>query len=390
MSTELKRQAIELFRQRFGAAPRAIGIAPGRVELLGNHTDYNGGYILAIALDRCVAVAGAPLPGGRLEIASAFFDRTVGNAIGEWRKDESEHWTHYIVGTLKELAEAGAPVGGMQLAVASTVPLGSGLSSSAALEVATAQLALALYPFAIEPMALAQLCQRAENRFVGVNCGLLDQFCAMFGRENSGLFLDCLTLEHSASPIGSDDVAVVVANSMTKHALVAGEYNKIRHDCMEAARKIGEARGKPAQLLREIAMEDFEAHKAALSDMEARRARHILTENQRVLDGLAAAARGDIQTVGRLMFGSHASSRDDLMNSCPELDALIELAREAPGAIGAKLSGGGFGGCTVNLVRKGQAEAFAAHLAEGFEKRMGQKPEIHFCAIGPGARSELL
>ncbi|MCX7015941.1 MAG: galactokinase [Candidatus Sumerlaeota bacterium] len=384
----LKGQAIRLFRERFGAEPTSVGFGPGRVEILGNHTDYNGGFVLPVALDRAVAVAGAPLAGGRIELTSALFEGIETAQVGQFKRNEKTNWVNYPLGTLKMLAEAGAPVGGMRFAVASTVPLGSGLSSSAALEVATAQLALTLYPFAIEKMALARVCQRAENEFVGMNCGILDQFSSIFGERNAALFLDCQSLEHRAIPIGDDDVAVVVANSMTKHELISGGYNRIRQECMEAAEMLGKLRGRPATLLREITMEDLQKHETALPERLRKRAHHVLTENQRVLDGVAALERGDLRTLGRLMFESHASSRDYYGNSTPELDCLVDLAKNAPGVIGAKLSGGGFGGCSVSLIRRSQADAFIAHIKKGFQERIGLETEIHLCAIGAGAHAE--
>jgi galactokinase len=386
MPDEVKQEAVELFRKHYGVDPTALGVAPGRVELIGNHTDYNGGYILAVALDRCTVVAAGEGKKNRAELVSTQYP-TVCN-VGRWERNAILPWTDYCVGTLKELYEAETPLEGIQIAVASSVPVGSGLSSSTALEVATAMAALRLFPKEFDRMDLAQLCQRAENRFVGMNCGLLDQFCAVFGAADSALFLDCMTLENRSLPFGVDDIAVIVANSMTKHELVDGEYNRMRQELMDAAAALGKARGREAKLLREISMAEFETHGGVLTESQRKRARHILTDNQRVLDGVAALERGDMGALGRLVFASYASSRDDLMNSCPELDALVELAGEAPGVIGAKLSGGGFGGCTVNLVHRGQAEAFMSHVSEGFEKRFGKKNEIHLCGIGDGARSE--
>jgi galactokinase len=388
MPDELKNQAIDLYRERYGTEPEVLGVAPGRVEVLGNHTDYNGGFVLAVALERSVAVAAGRNASGKFEITTSLFEGIV--EVSKWDKPGKAPWTKYVVGPLKELAEAGAPVGGMKLAVASSVPVGAGLSSSAAMEVATAKAALALFPFEIGKMDLARLCQRAENSFVGVNCGLLDQFASVFGAENSALFLDCLKLEEKIIPLGRDDIAVVVANCMASHALADGTYNKIREECMTAAAELGKLVGRPVELLRDITLEEFETHAGSLPLNLRERADHIIHENHRVLDGVAALERGDIETFGKSIFASHASSHDLFHNSCPELDALVDLAHEAPGAIGAKLSGGGFGGCTVNLVWSDHTEAFVEHLKKGFEKRIGKTPEIHLCSIGAGAKSEIL
>ncbi len=388
MLEQLKQQVIELFRQSYHCDPKVLGIAPGRVELLGNHTDYNGGVVLSSALDRCTIVAAAPADIEGVELISTMYP-TV-ERLGRWDKNPKSPWTNYVMGVLKELDEAGVKLGGMRMAVASSVPGGSGLSSSAALEVATAKAALALFPKEFAKMDLAKLCQRAENRFVGMNCGLLDQFSSVFGAEDSALFLDCLSFETRTIPFGAHDIAIIVANSMTKHALVDGEYNRLRENCMQAAAALGKAVGRDVKLLREISLEEFEAHKNVLTPDQRRRAQHVMYENQRVLDGIAALERHDLVTFGKQLFASHASSRDLFGNSVENLDILVELAASGPGVIGARLCGGGFGGSTVNLVHSAQAEAFMAHLAEGFEKRVGKKTEIHWCGIGDGARAEML
>lgn len=389
MSQDLKQQAIDLFRKSFSSEPKVLGIAPGRVELLGNHTDYNGGFVLSTALDRCTYVAAAPADVEGVEVTSSLYPNV--ERVGRWQKNEKAPWTNYVVGVLKELDEAGVKLGGMRMAVVSSVPGGSGLSSSAALEVATAKAALALFPTReFTKMELAQLCQRAENRFVGMNCGLLDQFSSTHGAEDSALFLDCMTLETRTFPFPHEKIAIILANSMTKHALVDGEYNKLREACMGAARALGKAVGRDVKLLREISVEEFEQHKDALTEDQRKRAKHVLYENQRVLDGVSALEAHDLETFGSQLYGSHHSSRDDFGNSAKNLDVLVELAKTGPGIIGARLSGGGFGGCTVNLVDPQQADAFMAHLSEGFEKATGLKTQIHRCGIGDGARSMML
>lgn len=374
------------FRSCFGRLPAAVGIAPGRLEILGNHTDYNGGFILSVALDRATAVAIAPRDDERASVRSESNRETVGFAVNDTERVRGHQWADYVKGVVVELRRAGVEVPGFDAAVVSTVPIGAGLSSSAALEVATAKAVEGIKPYKMAPMELAKLCRRAENEFVGMGCGILDQFSAIYGAEGAFLFLDCLTLEPEVVQAHASDVALVVCDSTAKRELVEGKYDARRTECFAAARRLGEALSRKVEFLREVSLAEFEAHGGVLEPGEWKRANHVIRENARVLEGLEAARGADLGRLGRLMLESHASSRDHFENSCAELDALIEIAGEAPGFLGGKLSGGGFGGATVNLVERGRAAAFQKAVRKGFAARFGKVPETVVCGIGAGAR----
>ena len=387
MVEEFVREAARYLEQAAGVRAEAVGVAPGRLEILGNHTDYNGGYIMSAAIDRRTAVAVSPRSDGTLRIFSQTLDDSCSASIFEPAPDPDKPWADYVKGVVVELRKAGVAMNGLDAAIISTIPLGSGLSSSAALEVATAMAVGAIHPFRMEPMQLAKLARRAENEFVGVGCGILDQFSAVFGSEDSFLFLDCLTLRHQTIRVDSDDLALVVCNSMTRHDLVEGEYNRRRSECFSAARKLGRAMGKDTRFLREISSADLEKFGDVLTDGERKRATHVILENERVLAGLRAAKRNDLPGLGRLVLESHRSSRDCFENSCPELDLLVESAETAPGCLGAKLSGGGFGGWTVNLVIRNRVSEFQKTIDQQFAARFKVHPEMLVCSIGEGARA---
>jgi galactokinase len=374
-------QVNEQYQKRFGGSPAAAAVAPGRVELLGNHTDYNGGYVMSAAIDRLTVVAGEPILSGEIRLYAANFDQEAWIGGGTIQADPENSWASYVLGVTDQLRRADVAAAGFQAVIESDVPVGSGLSSSAALEVATALFLQQLFPYKMDKMDLAKLCQRAENEFVGVSSGLMDQFSSVFGRENSLLFLDCLTYEHETIPLHRSDAELVICNSMVKHALTGGDYNTRRGECMAAAAHFGK------KLLREVSLEEFEARKNELPENQRKRAEHILRENQRVLEGRKAAAYGDLAAFGKLMSASHASSRDLFENSAPELDFLVETALSLPGCYGARLTGGGWGGATINLVDSPHAEAFRAELAHRYEQTTGIAPEVFACRIADGART---
>ena len=261
------------------------------------------------------------------------------------------------------------------------MPAGAGLSSSAALEVATAFFLQQLFPYEMDPMEIARLCQRAENQFVGVNCGILDQFSSVFGRADSLLFLDCLTLEHDAVQMGRDDIAIVICDFAVKHALTGGDYNTRRAECMAAAAHFG----KP--LLREVPWEEFVARERELPENQRKRARHVLTEDRRVLAMREAITGTDTAPIGRLLAEGHASCRDLFENSTPEIDFLVDTAVTLDGCIGAKLTGGGWGGCTVNLVHAAAVPSFSQALAARYKQKMGRDAHIYPCRAGQGAHA---
>jgi galactokinase len=372
----------EKFRSEFGGEPR-IFRAPGRVNLIGGHVDYNEGWVLPIAIDRYCYILAQARADGKLRIHSEQFRETV-----ECRLDEGpcsrHHWSNYVRGVAWSLRAAGYRLVGADALICSEVPVGSGLSSSAALEVAAS---LALLGSSGQEMArsdLARACQRAENDYVGMRCGIMDQLAACFGRQGQALLIDCRTLGVEAVPLDQSQAGVVVANSMFKHGLASSEYNARRQECEEAVRRIRVQRPE-VRALRDVSWEEVAPVAAEWPENLRRRARHVTTEIARVHAAVAALRQGNFQEMGRLIAESHASLDRDYQVSSTELNTLVALANQLPGLYGARLTGGGFGGCTLNLVRAADAEAFAAELAQRYEEATGVSPEVYICRASDGA-----
>jgi galactokinase len=388
--TNVEERARRVYRELFDSEPVATAWAPGRLEILGNHTDYNDGYIISVALDVGIAAAIAreQYSSNILTIVSEELDHAVARSMTN-PKPILDSWANYPAGVLREIARLGIALPSLRIAYASTLPIGAGLSSSAALELATAEATFALVGGRpSDSMAVARLCQRAEVEFVGVPCGILDQFSSLFGAEGHALFLDCRSLEFERVPFAteSEDIHLIVVDSGVRHALVDGQYKALRGYCERAAARSAEILGRPVPKLRDLSIAELETCLPALDPDEARRAEHVVRENDRVLLGRAALRAGDIDELGRLMVASHASSRDLFGNSCPELDAIIEDAARIPGFVGGKLSGGGFGGSAVLVVR-GNPRRFAGGIVKEFRSRFGRKPGIWITHPGPGARA---
>jgi galactokinase len=331
--------------------------APGRAELLGNHTDYNEGYVLAIAVDRGTTVQGEPRKDSRIRIKSETLGASYDTDLAGLKPSISDPWSNYIVGVVAQFKKHHLPIGGFDIVVSSNLPIGAGLSSSASLEVATALFLQTAFNLDVPPLETAKMAQAAEHEYAGVKCGLLDQIAALYGRENAVTFIDCRTYEvrNITVPHGG---AFVIANSGAKHALVTGEYNERRASCEAAAHALG------VPFLRDIDPAALESHKHKLTPQQLRRARHVVGENHRVQQGIEALRKGDSRQFGELMFESHESSRIHFENSCPELDALVEKARKIPGIWGARLSGGGFGGATINWVDAAHAQEIVSSLGK--------------------------
>jgi galactokinase len=329
--------------------PTITTYAPGRAELLGNHTDYNEGCVLALAVDRGTTLTGRRRDDRRIELHSRVLDRIENISLDHLAAENVADWSRYTLGVVEQFRRNEIPVEGFEAEVAGDLPLGAGLSSSAALENATVLFLLKAFGGKLEPMQIARVAQMAEHDFVGVRCGLLDQIASLMSKGGHATSIDCrdYRIDHVPLP---ENVSIVIANSGVKHALVEGEYNARRSDCEAAARALG----VPA--LRDVSIPRLRAEKPRLADRLYRRALHIVGENERVLSGAGLLRRGDLPGFGRLMFESHESSRVNFENSCPELDDLVAAAGRAGGVFGARLSGGGFGGATINLVEKGREE----------------------------------
>lgn len=368
------------FEDDFGGHSEALVFAPGRVEVLGNHTDYNGGYVLPAAIEQGVYVAARPITGDIATVVAADFDRRSVFSVSHPQKDDKNSWASYVIGVVDQLRKAGIEVGAFEAVIMSDVPAGAGLSSSAAIEVAIAVMLQTIYPYTLGMMELAKLCQKAENQFVGVNCGLMDQFSSVFGQKDSLLFLDCKTLEHETVKMGHADIDIVICDSGVKHALTGGDYNIRRAECMAAAAHFG------VDLLRDVSWDDFVDREMELPLEQRKRARHILTENARVLALREAIQGTDMSRVASIIYEGHASCRDLFENSTPELDLLVEIASRLPGCCGARMTGGGWGGSTLNLVQHDAVAEFSGKLTAAYRSMADRQASIVLTRAAQGAR----
>ncbi len=393
-------QSRAAFAARFGGEPAVLGCAPGRVELLGNHTDYNGGLVMAAAIDRTTVVVGRRLTGREASVVSVNFGQTDDFSIEEIERTEAGAWSRYVRGVCWALNDWRGPLAsGFEASIAGNVPLGAGLSSSASLQASVAWflIQLGLLPGRsshdfkgkqndVLRMELAKTLRRSENEFVGVGSGLLDQFSSLFGRADHAVFLDCDTLIHDRLPLGKPAPAIVVCDSKTARRLADGMYDQRRAECDRVAAVFRDRFAhRHGFHLSWLTLEQLQGEWQHLDPVGRKRARHVLAENERVRLGVAALKANDVVVFGRLMSASHASSRDDFENSSSALDALIEAAELAPGFLGGKLSGAGWAGCTVNLVRAEHAHDFAESVRATYYRKTGTVPEIHICRAADGA-----
>jgi galactokinase len=357
--------------------------APGRVNLIGEHTDYNGGFVLPCAIACRTDVRATRREDDRIIAVSSQCGRDE-TLTGALPTSAQGRWSDYVWGVLDQLRRAGVPLYGVDLEIATDMPMGAGLSSSASLEVATALATIALAGERMERRDVALLAQRAESDFVGARVGIMDQFAVLHGRAGHAVFLDTRSLEFELVPIPAQ-AAVVICNTMVRHSIASGEYNTRRAQCEEAVR-ILQARGLAIQSLRDLSMDDLQRYAGALSPEVFARARHVVTENGRVTQAVQALRSGNLATMGRLMRESHDSLRDDYEVSCVELDVMVAIARSFEGTHGARMTGGGFGGCTVNLVERAQSDEFAIYMKEAYRKETGIVPEIYDGTPSDGAR----
>jgi galactokinase len=354
--------------------------SPGRVNLIGEHTDYNDGFVLPAALDLGTWVAAAPRDDGRLHTVAARLDACDDVPLDDLRPRGGPAWTRYVRGVAALLQEAGGILAGAELFIDGDLPLSGGLSSSASLELGVGLALADLAGFSIARRDLALLAQRAEHEFAGVMCGIMDQFAVAFGQAGHALLIDCRTLQ--VKPVSfPDTVRILILDSAVPRTLAGSAYNQRRAECQEAVRRL-QGRYPKVQALRDATLAMLAA--AGLEGVVLRRARHVVTENTRVLESVAALRRGDVGLLGRLMNASHASLRDDYEVSGPELDALAEIANDTPGVHGARLTGAGFGGSCVALVAAAQAEAAADSIMDRYRERTGRPGQAFFCTPAQG------
>jgi galactokinase len=380
---------VSSFTNIYHQPPTLIAYAPGRVNLIGGHTDYNDGWVLPVAIDRYAWLAARPSSSEVATIHALDLDESVSFNIQQLDdKLDTENrplpkWAHYPAGVAWSLQRDDLKLTGFDAVLTSTVPVGSGLSSSAAVEVAFAVTWEAITGWQADRMRLAQLCQSAENLYVGVNSGLMDQFASMHGVVGNALFFDCRTLEWEAVPL-PENVALVIADTNVRRTLGDSAYNERRAACEEAVRILS-GHLPNITALRDVEVQDFETHQHLLPPIIRRRAEHVVRECARTLRGVEKLQAGDVSSFGALMIEGNASLRDLYEVSCPELNALVEIATSLPGCFGSRLTGAGFGGCTVNLVEQAHASAFAHELAAQYEVRVGKDATIWICQAAEGA-----
>ncbi|HTS00439.1 MAG TPA: galactokinase [Bacteroidota bacterium] len=380
----IEAQAVAAFAKRFGTGPEVVASAPGRVNLIGEHVDYNDGLVLPAAIDRTTAVAASARDDGRLVLVTDA-GQEASFAAGRLYPSERRAWTDYITGVAMLLQQQGMPARGASLLVASNVPRGSGLSSSAALELAAAFALEELFAARVPPVETALLCQRAEHEFAGVKCGIMDQFVSCLGRRDHALLLDCrsLAVDHVPLPAGAD---LLICDTGVRRALGSSEYNRRREECAEGLRLLAGAHGAPAAL-RDVSPDEFAERAPSLPPVVRRRCAHVVSEIARVERAAAALRGGNLPEFGKLMYDSHLSLQRDYEVSCPELDRLVDICAEAEGVYGARMTGAGFGGCVICLVRRECAESVTRRINAEYPARSGRRASVYACATDDGARS---
>ena len=377
-------QAQGAFESAFGGTAELLVQAPGRVNLIGEHTDYNDGFVFPVAIDRWVVIAATPRNDNVIRVFSAMHDEMAEYVIDEINEAQ-KHWSDYGKGVIREFLKLGQSVRGFDAAVVGDVPMGAGLSSSAAVEMAVGKTLMELNGIDMSGPELALLGQRAENQFVGVNCGIMDQFISANGKVGHALFLDCRDLSYDLVPLARDDVRIVICNSGVTRGLTDSAYNERRSACESGVRHLALATGEDIKALRDVSIEMLDAYQGALSEEILRRCRHVITENDRTQHAVALLQAGDVAGFGKLMGESHVSLRDDYEVSGDELDLLVEIANGVPGVLGARMTGAGFGGCTVNLVDADAVDDLIGAVNEKYEKATKLTPEVYVCASVNGA-----
>lgn len=374
------------FTERYGTTPRVFS-APGRVNIIGEHTDYNDGFVLPMAIDRRTYVAIASRKDRRVRIVSEVLNDAAEFGIDRPEGLQNHKWARYVAGVVWILASRGFVLPGADVLIDSDVPIGGGLSSSAALEVAIGKAFTSVAGAKIDPKDLALAGQKAEHDFVGAKVGIMDQLTATLGRQQHALLIDCRSLATREIPLTNLNAAIVVCNTNVKHELASSAYNQRRAECEEGVKLLSQ-RLPGLRALRDVTIADFEKYEDELPQLVRRRCRHVITENDRTVKAAEALERGDRQQLGELMRQSHESLRTDYEVTCPELDAMVEIAWRLQGTLGTRMTGGGFGGCTINIVRKDAVEHFSRTVAEEYRAATRIDPEIYVVRADDGAREE--
>jgi galactokinase len=377
-----REEALRVHRQRFGQVGR-VSAAPARVNLIGEHTDYTGGFVMPMAIDFQTMAVVSARGDGRAIFYSANYDEEVAFEDAPMAPAPRGHWSDYPAGVLWSLQQSGIAPGGFEMSLLGDVPLGAGLSSSASVEVATAMALLALAGVRLPLETVAPLCRRAENEFVGAKSGIMDQFAVAGCVAHRAMLLDTRSLRYDLLPL-PEEVRVVICNSMVKHAVATGEYGD-RSSEVEAGQAVLQRERPGVTLLRDATLVDLEACKSLMSVASYKRCRHIITENARVLEAREALLRGDVKRFGALMVEAHASVRDDFEASCAEVDVLVDIANQQEACFGSRITGGGFGGCSVNVVRTAAVEGFVETVRREYRAKTGIAADCFVCTPSDGA-----
>lgn len=360
-----------------------IAQAPGRVNLIGGHTDYNGGFVLPVAINKTITVAAQARNDMICQAYSMDYNEKAVYSLDQIQYSSEKKWMNYLQGVSKELLRRGYHIQGMNFAIASDIPIGAGLSSSAALEVAIAIVFQLTHDLSLDKVEMAELCRQAENQFVGVNCGIMDQFTAVLGKKNHALFLDCTSKQYNRISVPRD-VKIVIANTNVRHDLVDSVYNTRVEECRKAVQLFDAWLEEEVTTLRDISLSQFDEYQKELPDTIRKRVQHIIYENKRVRKAKKALKQDNIKHVGALMKQSHASLRDLYEVSCDELDQMIRIGLEVDGVLGARMTGAGFGGCTVNLVKDKAIPQFQEHVRKSYTEATGISPTIYVSTIANG------
>jgi len=377
----LSSRIIEKFKETFNTDPVVIR-SPGRVNLIGEHTDYNNGFVMPAAINKAIYMAVSRRDDNLIHIVSLDLDLSY---LGDTEKviPSSLHWPDYILGVIQQIQAKGYPVGGFNCVFGGDIPLGAGMSSSAALECATAFSLNELFGLKMDPLTMVKLAQKAENEFVGVQCGIMDQFASMFGRKNHVIQLDCQSLEYKYAPFNTDGIRIVLLDTNVKHSLASSEYNTRRQQC-EAGVALIQAYHPQVRSLRDATLEMLDKYVAPADELVYRRCQYVVEENLRLLAASEDLNNGNIEAFGQKMFATHVGLSRKYEVSCPEADFLVEQVKGRPGVIGARMMGGGFGGCTINLVREEAIDALIEDLTPVYARAMNKELKVYIGQIENG------
>jgi galactokinase len=378
----------KIFKDKFTDTGLAKGAfsAPGRVNLIGEHTDYNDGFVLPMAIEKEIVMLGQSRNDRLVQVYDLVYKTKIEFSLDNLIPLKKDTWANYLMGVMDEMQKAGYSLHGANLIFISNIPKGAGLSSSAALEVVTALTMTKLNLLEIKPVEMAHLCRRAENNFVGVACGIMDQYVSCLGQKNYALFIDCRSNDYDLIPFRNHNYQIVICNSRVQRGLVNSEYNRRREECKRAAKFFNHKLNREIRALRDITIDEYKKYQAQLPEIIARRARHVISENYRVQAGVQALRTGNYSAFGQLMIESHQSLKDDYEVSCEELDLLVDLALKQEGVLGARMTGAGFGGCTVNLIEQNYIDGFKKSIKNEYKKITGIIPDIYVTPSAEGAK----